>query len=1239
VCVFACHLSSTTSHYYYWCFYRCKLLILCGFQLMQFHYEFMFVWQLAQMFVLLLVLLLPYIQSDAVALNYAMDLPPPVQPHEPLQPEPSGHKKRRCRNKLPECFLISAPSDTSQRALHGLMNLAAVGTFRENADTVSQLLNLIAHGSSLDHSHFVSWHVESLHLFDEGPMDVKSSDFRYHGLVTSGLSLACREVVWGKHVTYAGQHVLVRELLGKDSLRVFSVPSRAILDSAGEHLPFALVTVKAQCVAAGVAYPTHHLDILAGPITPVAEFRPSDSDDDHASEDEVLETGPRRVAYPASVTFCALRLSALLKNQTTMVDAVQAALSICLPTDEASRISADIESGVVPVPRAHSLNHSWHKLDVATLLWERECHSLNTYARCLSADSSPKSWNFLCVREDRFVFPHTCFDLDKTISSRVLEGAYESIGWPVTVLGHGASNIAYKFRNLLHGIALKCKNEQQFKAFRESVVGFTTDQGTERKLADCALAVDTTFDNVAQVCDDLVAGTLLLTSDVAQNIYVFPYCLFVPGHMHILFNALEESVKKSKIWGERFVDALRNLLHLLNDRGLRQRMIATCFQTASVIHSRAVHSFSAQHLDWRWESLGKLLDALVPVVPIVIKYWDGKAMTAGSTGEGTIALAVVGSVTQFLKSPYLMPCLEALRLVAHTLNEWGSWLEGCPCHEHIWTADGSWAHKQKLLWEQHGIRQCPCKGKRGPEMAAFAVDRWLDKLQNASSEDLTSMLSKLDDTSRGHVAFILQEVRDFLGEVFSAKMFMWKHLPYLIVGMNVCDSSSAKAVARQCLSEWESCDQRKAHRVAHRFFADPVVLEQIKAFASSLLPVSEYPRLHNLLQLYSSVSLVERAIEGEHAKIQWVEKMKADSPATICSRMRSTYLLSLLATPLFRAWATSIWNSHVFRSVLQVLYSPAHMRGWGRVDCLKHIYMFGLDQQFTDTSQIQLALKNWDATLQSIVRPIKLAITTSQTLAIEWLRSRLTLGRCFCTSSNHFRTIGYVNRLPGHDPGAAESSINDVLALLDCDDLAANGSSMEDLCFFRVLNPTPTVRVLQHPHHLGGKSVVMAVVQLHLKNVSGTDMLLYGKDVLLLDVCGMTGSDFPSLLKHLWSYDVKLGTVLTLLPHVSQQLSQRLQISNGEQPPLSDTGNPVALAGNHIADMHSARAAASEMLVELFYLRSRSHGEVQATFLVVIVLHVLGVCVVNIQKQCALMHQPHIHTHSLLVSHQTPPLY
>jgi hypothetical protein len=129
------------------------------------------------------------------------------------------------------------------------------------------------------------------------------------------------------------------------------------------------------------------------------------------------------------------------------------------------------------------------------------------------------------------------------------------------------------------------------------------------------------------------------------------------------------------------------------------------------------------------------------------------------------------------------------------------------------------------------------------------------------------------------------------------------------------------------------------------------------------------------------------------------------------------------------------------------------------------------------------------------------------------------------------------------------------------------------------------------------------------------------------------------LLKHLWSYDVKLGTVLTLLPHVSQQLSQRLQISNGEQPPLSDTGNPVALAANHIAAMHSARAAASEMLMELFYLRSRSHVEVQAPFLVVIVLHVLGACVVKIRKQCALMHQPHIHTHSLLVSHQTLPLY
>jgi len=82
------------------------------------------------------------------------------------------------------------------------------------------------------------------------------------------------------------------------------------------------------------------------------------------------------------------------------------------------------------------------------------------------------------------------------------------------------------------------------------------------------------------------------------------------------------------------------------------------------------------------------------------------------------------------------------------------------------------------------------------------------------------------------------------------------------------DQDRSKQICRECICEWEQCDQTKAHRVAHRFFGDPVVLSQLKSFGNSDAPLQDFGRLHNLLVTYNSIPLVERRIESEHAKIE-----------------------------------------------------------------------------------------------------------------------------------------------------------------------------------------------------------------------------------------------------------------------------------------------------------------------------------------------------------------------------------
>ena len=66
---------------------------------------------------------------------------------------------------------------------------------------------------------------------------------------------------------------------------------------------------------------------------------------------------------------------------------------------------ADIDSGEIRIPRRQTVSHAWHKLDNLSVLWERLEDSSGTSVRVLTADSSLKLWNYLCVRESRFDAP------------------------------------------------------------------------------------------------------------------------------------------------------------------------------------------------------------------------------------------------------------------------------------------------------------------------------------------------------------------------------------------------------------------------------------------------------------------------------------------------------------------------------------------------------------------------------------------------------------------------------------------------------------------------------------------------------------------------------------------------------------------------------------------------------------------------------------------------------------------
>jgi hypothetical protein len=105
-------------------------------------------------------------------------------------------------------------------------------------------------------------------------------------------------------------------------------------------------------------------------------------------------------------------------------------------------------------------------------------------------------------------------------------------------------------------------------------------------------------------------------------------------------------------------------------------------------------------------------------------------------------------------------------------------------------------------------------------------------------------------------------------EELGSKFVFWQHMPHLLLGLFHPDLAIAKEIGHRCIAEWESQPSKALfHRVVHRFFKG-IVFEQLKQFcADPLSPLRAYPALHNMVYVYNTVSLVERSIEAEHAKI------------------------------------------------------------------------------------------------------------------------------------------------------------------------------------------------------------------------------------------------------------------------------------------------------------------------------------------------------------------------------------
>jgi hypothetical protein len=290
-----------------------------------------------------------------------------------------------------------------------------------------------------------------------------------------------------------------------------------------------------------------------------------------------------------------------------------------------------------------------------------------------------------------------------------------------------------------------------------------------------------------------------------------------------------------------------------------------------------------------------------------------------------------------------------------------------------------------------------------------------------------------------------------------------------------------------------------------------------------------------MVHSYCLTPLVERAIEGEHAKIEHVSKLGPLCPASVCSRIRAKYTLALLSDSIFVSWAHGRWQTHVFRSVLKPL--NLNTKGWSRTRFLESMYLFGQLEQFADTADLQRNLKAWEDAKTHAFVPTQLALPGVQLLCLEWLKKRMCTGRLLALPSSLCRLVDYVGYKG--DDAADAPSLNDVLSLAGCDEMIAQVPVLSGVVVFRIINTNPNARVLQHPWHLGSRPNVLRVVTYsRLPDIDGRAIFSPTTKTSCLDLLYLSSRSFIDVWQSLLTFaEVKVGSQLVLKGPVRRALA------------------------------------------------------------------------------------------------------
>lgn len=361
------------------------------------------------------------------------------------------------------------------------------------------------------------------------------------------------------------------------------------------------------------------------------------------------------------------------------------------------------------------------------------------------------------------------------------------------------------------------------RLFCSRVRSITTDQGTERKLADFAQVLPGFY----QMID-----AAYRVRDESPMEHLFPRALAMPGWMHLWDLMLRRGLSSLPFF-PTWVVGLKAIVSFLRSsvntavvvRSLKAKGLTGA---AELVERATLPSFA----EWRWGTLLSVCKALAGFLETLAANFDGALFANTRDRVGVNAMLTA------LKSVAWRRRFRFIRWFCEWLGGLMAWGRGCKCHEEQLKAGET--------------VNCQWKGRRMKDAFAHASRELRSGLEEANSWEFSTW--SLDSEE----AMACQACVRATYHLASQKIRFLDRVPYLLCRLD------EPGVKERCLEQWSEAPPEAHHRVTREFLSPTQALRRhVDLVQPDGSGISE--ELRNELLSLAAIPLDDSVAEGPHA--------------------------------------------------------------------------------------------------------------------------------------------------------------------------------------------------------------------------------------------------------------------------------------------------------------------------------------------------------------------------------------